>query len=393
MIIWAFFGKTLQKKQGKFDSKLSDREKKALIAEWTPVSLTPSLSASEERTVSSGKVLTGYTGRTMTTSDGIEAINCGNFDFLGMSIRGEVKEASREALEIYGCGSCGPRGFYGTIMPHVTLEERFAEFMGQGQQSIMYSDGASTSSSTVAAFAKRGDLLVVDEGCFEGLLTGALLSRSNVRHFKHNDMDDLRRVLEEIRGEDRKLRRDVLEQRRFIVAEGIYRNYGTNALGSVGGVTVGDEEVTDHQRLSGAGYVFSASACPFVSEAAVAGLGIMEREGKSMMKTLSNNLKKMLKEVDGVKGLTRTSDDRSPVIFLVLKKEREYEEEKDVLKAIEEACMEDGLAVVATGDHIGKHLLYKRVRAGIRITVNVVMTEKDVKEAGRVLKEKVRMFV
>jgi len=53
-----------------------------------------------------------------------------------------------------------------------------------------------------------------------------------------------------------------------------------NALGSVGGVTVGDEEVTDHQRLSGAGYVFSASACPFVSEAAVAGIGIMEREGK-----------------------------------------------------------------------------------------------------------------
>ncbi|GMI33623.1 hypothetical protein TrCOL_g726 [Triparma columacea] len=446
MIIWAFLTQT-KKRPGKFDAKLSDREKNALIADWTPVSLTPSLSASEERTVSSGKVLTGYTGRTMTTSDGIEAINCGNFDFLGMSIRGEVKEASREALEVYGCGSCGPRGFYGTIMPHVTLEERFAEFMGQGQQSIMYSDGASTSSSTVAAFAKRGDLLVVDEGCFEGLLTGALLSRSNVRHFKHNDMDDLRRVLEEIKAEDKKLGRDALEQRRFIVVEGIYRNYGTvldlprlvdlkgefgfrllvdeslsfgtlgdrgqgvtdlyglpgsveittisleNALGSVGGVTVGDEEVTDHQRLSGAGYVFSASACPFVSEAAVAGLGIMEREGKSMMNTLKKNLKVMLKEVDGIKGLTRTSDDRSPVIFLVLKKEIECEEEKDILKAIEEACMEDGLAVVATGDHIGKHLLYKRVRAGIRITVNVVMTEKDVKGAGRILKEKVRMFV
>lgn len=218
---------TLFPRSLQFDAKLSDREKNALIADWTPVSLTPSLSASEERTVSSGKVLTGYTGRTMTTSDGIEAINCGNFDFLGMSIRGEVKEASREALEVYGCGSCGPRGFYGTIMPHVTLEERFAEFMGQGQQSIMYSDGASTSSSTVAAFAKRGDLLVVDEGCFEGLLTGALLSRSNVRHFKHNDMDDLRRVLEEIKAEDKKLGRDALEQRRFIVVEGIYRNYGT----------------------------------------------------------------------------------------------------------------------------------------------------------------------
>ena len=86
--------------------------------------------------------------------------------------------------------------------------------MSKGCQSIMYSDGASTSSSTVAAFAKRGDLLVVDEGCFEGLLTGALLSRSNVRHFKHNDMADLERGLREIREEDRRLRRDVMEQRR-----------------------------------------------------------------------------------------------------------------------------------------------------------------------------------
>jgi len=100
----------------------------------------------------------------------------------------------------------------------ISFLRRFAEFMGQGMskgcQSIMYSDGASTSSSTVAAFAKRGDLLVVDEGCFEGLLTGALLSRSNVRHFKHNDMEDLERVLREIREEDRRLRRDVMEQRR-----------------------------------------------------------------------------------------------------------------------------------------------------------------------------------
>lgn len=94
LILFAFFG---GRKNGKvkFDSKLSEREKKALIAEWSPVSLTPALTPSEERTVSSCKVLTGYTGRTLTTADGMEAINCGNFDFLGMSIRGEVKKASK----------------------------------------------------------------------------------------------------------------------------------------------------------------------------------------------------------------------------------------------------------------------------------------------------------
>ena len=42
-----------------------------------------------------------------------------------------------------------------------------------------------------------------------------------------------------------------------------------NALGSVGGMTVGSEEVVDHQRLSGAGYCFSASAPPFLSKVCV----------------------------------------------------------------------------------------------------------------------------
>ncbi len=35
-----------------------------------------------------------------------------------------------------------------------------------------------------------------------------------------------------------------------------------------------DEQVVDHQRLSGAGYCFSASAPPFTSSAAVAALEV-----------------------------------------------------------------------------------------------------------------------
>jgi serine palmitoyltransferase len=98
-----------------------------------------------------------------------------------------VKNASREALGHYGCGSCGPRGFYGTIDVHLALEEKISRFT-QTEGAIMYSDGASTVSSTIAAFAKRGDLLVVDEGVYEPLLTGISLSRANVEWFRHNDM-------------------------------------------------------------------------------------------------------------------------------------------------------------------------------------------------------------
>ncbi len=46
------------------------------------------------------------------------------------------------------------------------------------------------------------------------------------------------------------------------------------ALGSIGGLCLGSTEVVDHQRLSGAGYCFSASAPPFVSTAALKALEV-----------------------------------------------------------------------------------------------------------------------
>jgi len=123
-------------------------------------------------------------------------VNFGTFDFLGFSAEftstnatnnNPVKQASKDALERYGCGACGPRGFYGTIDPHLKLEAEFTKFMGT-DGAILYSDGASTVSSTIAAFCKRGDLVVVDEGVQEPIIAGVKLSRAYVKWFKHNDM-------------------------------------------------------------------------------------------------------------------------------------------------------------------------------------------------------------
>lgn len=59
-----------------------------------------------------------------------QVLNLSSFDFLGMSQNPAVKDASKSALEVYGCGSCGPRGFYGTIDQHLIIEAAVAEFMG-----------------------------------------------------------------------------------------------------------------------------------------------------------------------------------------------------------------------------------------------------------------------
>ena len=56
-------------------------------------------------------------------------LNLASFDFLCMGQDERVKEAARNALEFYGCGSCGPRGFYGTIDKHLDFEIAISSFM------------------------------------------------------------------------------------------------------------------------------------------------------------------------------------------------------------------------------------------------------------------------
>ena len=437
-------------KQLQHDDCLTSKEKQSLIDTWSPTDLVPPLSVSERRAVSNEQTITSYTGRHFSTPTQSLLLNFSTFDFLCLSTSAPVRAASTAALLKYGCGSCGPRGFYGTVDSHLDLEHHVAVLCGV-DSTIMYSDGASTVSSTVAAFAKRGDLLVVDEGVYESFVTGITLSRSNVKTFKHNDMADLALVLKAVREEDRKTKRKVVDQRRFIVVEGLYRNYGhicpldelvrlkdefkyrlivddsfsfgvlgkkglgiadhfglvgtevidittvsmENAVGSIGGITVGSLEVVDHQRLSGAGYCFSASAPPFVAAAAVASLKHIAAN-PSLLTRLAANAAALSRGLAAVKGLEVVSDPSSPLLFCRLSSAAAAalpggeEGQCAALRAVESRCRLGGVALVATGDHVKGVLLLATPPPMIRLTVNVAHEQGDIDKAVEVVKEAVR---
>ncbi|KAL7557442.1 hypothetical protein ACA910_001461 [Epithemia clementina (nom. ined.)] len=308
----------------------------------------------------------------------LTVLNFATFDYLGMSSnQPSVRQAADRALTAYGCGSCGPRGFYGTIDAHLQLEKEFAAFL-KVDGAILYSDGASTCASTVAAFCKRGDLIVCDEGIYEPLRTGVTLSRAHVKWFKHNDMQDLRRVLTNIQAHDKKVKRPINAQRRFLVVEGLYRTTGSivplkdlvelkhefsyrlildesnsfgtlgatgrgvhelfqcrlmhdveittialeNSMGAIGGITVGTEEVVEHQRLSGSGYCFSASSPPFTATAAMQSLKLLQESPEVTLYPLQDNIAYMYykltqlchEQLDDV--LLVTSAPNSPILLL-----------------------------------------------------------------------------
>jgi serine palmitoyltransferase len=80
-------------------------------------------------------------------------------------------------------------------------EKRICTFLGT-EECILYSDGLACVSSVIPAFSKGGDLIICDEGANFHIQQGILLSRSEVRYFRHNDMGDLERVLQEVRSQN-----------------------------------------------------------------------------------------------------------------------------------------------------------------------------------------------
>lgn len=103
---------------------------------------------------------------------------------------------------------------------HLELEDKIATFTST-EEAIVYSYDVATISSVIPAFAKRGDLLLIDEAANYAIQQGAMLSRSIVKYYKHNDMEDLEAVLKSIAAKDAQQPPKKLN-RRFIITEGIF---------------------------------------------------------------------------------------------------------------------------------------------------------------------------
>lgn len=241
------------------------------------------------------------------------------FDVLGMARDPEVVSAAAAALRVYGCGTCGPRGFYGTTDAHLDLERTLAAFLGR-DRCIVYPHGSAVMSSVVQAFVARGDAVFVPKTLGAFTRQGLMLSGGTVHEWR--DITDLEVQLEalEINGRiflvseglslaggelcplpdlmrlrDRHKCHLILDE---TMSFGLLGDYGRGteehfrlargsvdlvvgslevALGCVGGFCAGNTALVEHQRLSGSGYCFSASAPAFTAVAAATALSRLDR--------------------------------------------------------------------------------------------------------------------
>lgn len=351
------------------EERLTEKEVDQLCAEWQPEPICPEVP--EHDSMAPPPVLDGIASSKTVTVAGRPALNLATANFLGMSQQ-QLGTPAAEAIAKYGVGSCGPRGFYGTFDVHLQLEKDLARFMG-AEECIIYSYDLATISSVIPAFASKKDILVVDEHVGYPIQKGCSLARSRVFYFKHNDMADLERVLRAVDVLERKERRPLT--RRWIIVEGIYANYGdiapldaiyqlkekykwrlmveesfsfgvlgatgrgacqhfglqpsqvevicastSTALASIGGFCVGDHDMVDHQRLSGAGYIFSASLPPYLAVAAIHSLHLMGRDvegaARRVLHANARQLRAGLKEIRGLQ--VGGVDDICPLVYVHL---------------------------------------------------------------------------
>jgi 8-amino-7-oxononanoate synthase len=136
-------------------------------------------------------------------------VNFASYNYLGLSYRPEVKQAIKDAADLYGGGSSGSPILSGTTVLHQQLADEMAAFKGK-EAALIFPTGYSANVGTIAGLMRSGDLIVADQFAHASVVDGMILSKAKSRFFRHNRVDDLER---KIKGFDGK---------KLVIVEGVY---------------------------------------------------------------------------------------------------------------------------------------------------------------------------
>jgi 8-amino-7-oxononanoate synthase len=135
---------------------------------------------------------------------GRKMIMIGSNNYLGLTQDKRVKEAAIKAVEKYGSGCTGSRFLNGTLDIHEELETKLAKFMHKEMCQVV-STGFQTNQAAISTIVSKGDFAVIDRNDHASIIDGCRLSFGDIIKYKHNDMEDLERVLKNLIDQGRAL--------------------------------------------------------------------------------------------------------------------------------------------------------------------------------------------
>ena len=143
--------------------------------------------------------------------EGKRRIMLGSNNYLGLTTEPSVVEAGRRAFEQYGSGCSGSRFLNGTLQMHLELEHELADFVHK-EGAVTFSTGFQSNLGIISAIVGRGDYVICDRENHASIYDGCKLSYGKMLRYKHNDMEDLKHILERIPE----------EAGRLIVTDGVF---------------------------------------------------------------------------------------------------------------------------------------------------------------------------
>lgn len=251
---------------------------------------------------------------------GKRMVMIGSNNYLGLTTDPRVRKAAQDAIAEFGTSCTGSRFLNGTLAMHQELEQRLARFLGK-EDAVVFTTGYQANLGTISSLLGRGDVVICDKEDHASILDGCRLSLGRLMRYRHNDIEDLERVLRacpsnagvlvvvdgvfSMEGDLAPLPEIVELCRtygaRLLVDDahgigvtgggrGTAMQYGvldevdlivgtfSKALASVGGFVAGEASVIHWIRHRARSLIFSASLPPSSTAAAFAALEILEAE-------------------------------------------------------------------------------------------------------------------
>ena len=274
--------------------------------------------------------------------DGREVVNLASNNYLGLTTHRALRKASVEAVRKLGVGAGAVRSIAGTMKLHMDLEEQIARFK-QAEACVVFQSGFTANAGTVSAVLGKDDLIVSDELNHASIIDGARLSKATIKVFRHKDLADCERILEEhasfsgkkliitdgvfsMDGDIAPLPQlcDLAEKHGCIMmvddahASGVLGRGGrgsidhfnchgrvhiqvgtlSKAIGSMGGYVCGSRDLIDFLYLRARPFLFSTSHPPATAAACQAAFALLDSaEGEKLVKKLWANTKFFKKEL------------------------------------------------------------------------------------------------
>jgi len=158
--------------------------------------------------------------------DGRDLLNFSSNDYLGLANHLALKEAAIRAIERYGAGAGASRLVCGSLAVHQELDETVASFKAT-EAALSFSTGYTAALGTIGALLGKDDVIIIDRLVHASLVDAARLCGAKLRVFRHNDLNDLERILKStIQSRQSSVQR---KQRILIVTESVFSMDGDHA--------------------------------------------------------------------------------------------------------------------------------------------------------------------